>query len=130
MILESLRFVAGYVLYSRKNSIKNSDQYLPKAMGGKSNMGCSNSVTFLEYTRYWVKKVSCGGLICVTNRFYKFIRKVEYTVQEVLNMKLIVDYAGENLRNVLLEKVKENKDIHKDWELLTSKTCSKIKVKF
>lgn len=73
--------------------------------------------------------MSCGGLICVTNRFYKFIRKVEYTVREVLNMKLIVGYAGENLRNVFLEKVKENKDIHKDWELLTSRTCSKIKVK-
>ena len=45
-----------------------------------------------------------GGLIYVTDDFYRFIRKIEYTVREVLNVKLIVAYAGENLRNVLLLK--------------------------
>ena len=107
---ESLRYVAGYVLYSLKNSMKNSDPYLKKAVsgiigiwGGKKDMGCSNNITFLEYTRYWVEKVNRGELIYVTDDFYKFIRNIEYTAREVLNMKLIVAYAGEDLRNVLLE---------------------------
>ena len=47
-----------------------------------------------------------GRLIYVTDDFYKFIRKIECTIQEVLNMKLIVAYAGENLRNDLLEKLR------------------------
>ena len=49
-------------------------------------------------------------------------------------MKLIVAYAGENLRNVLLEKLKENKNLNQDWALLTSRLskkglAEKIKVK-
>ena len=79
---ESLRYVAGYVLYLLKNSFKNSDPYLKKAVsgiigiwGGKKGMGCSNNITFLEYTQYWVEKVNCGGLIYVTDDFYKFIRQ-------------------------------------------------------
>ena len=70
---ESLRYVAGYILYSLKNYIKSSDPRLKKAMsgiigiwGGKKEIGCSNSITFLEYTQYRVEKVNCGGLIYVT----------------------------------------------------------------
>ena len=70
--------------------------------GEKKDIGCS-----------WVEKVNPGGagwegggLIYVTDDFYKFIRKIECTIQEVLNIKLIVAYAGENLRNDLLEKLK------------------------
>ena len=77
---------AGYVLYSLKNSIKNPDPYLKKEVsriigswGGKKDMGCSSNITFLEYTRYWAEKVNRGGLIYVTDDFYKFIRKIEYT---------------------------------------------------
>ena len=83
---ESLRYVAGYVLYSLKNSIKNPDPYLKKEVsriigswGGKKDVGCSSNITFLEYTRYWAEKVNRGGLIYVTDDFYKFIRKIEYT---------------------------------------------------
>ena len=118
---ESLRYVAGYILYSLKNSIKSSDPYLKKAVsgingiwGGKKDIGCNSSIPFLEYTQYWLEQVNLGWLIYVTYDFYKFIRKIEYTIRQVLNMKLIVAYAGENLRNVLLEKLKEKKNLNED----------------
>ena len=49
-------------------------------------------------------------------------------------MELIVAYAGDNLRNVLLEKLKEEKNLNEDWDLLTSRLTNKdlaekIKVK-
>ena len=107
---ERLRYVAGYIVYSLNNSIKSSDPYLNEAVsgvidiwGGKKDIGSSSSITFLEYAQYWVEKVNCGDLIYVTDDFYKFIGGIEYTLREVLNMKLIVACAGENLRNVLLE---------------------------
>ena len=81
-------------------------------------MSCSSNIIFLEYTWYWVEKVNRGGVIYVTDDFYKLIRKIKYTVRKVLNMKLIVAYAGENLRNVLWEKLKENKNLSEDWDLL------------
>ena len=139
---ESFRYVAGYILYSLNNSIKNSDPYLKKEASGiigiwdgKKDMGCSNNMTFQEYKQCWVEKVNRGGLIYVTDDFYKFIRKIEYTVREVLNMKLIVASAGENLRNVLLERLKEKKNLNENWDLITSRLSNKnlaekIKFKF
>ena len=38
-------------------------------------------VAFLEYIRYRVEIVNRGGLIYVTDDFYKFIRKIEYAVR-------------------------------------------------
>ena len=97
-------------------------------------MSCSSNIIFLEYTWYWVEKVNHGGVIYVTDDFYKFIRKIKYTVREILNMKLIVAYAGENLRNILLEKLKENKNLSEDWDWLINRLikkdfAEKIKVK-
>ena len=138
---ESFRYVAGYILYSLNNSIKNSDPYLKKEASGiigiwdgKKDMGCSNNMTFQEYKQCWVEKVNRGRLIYVTDDFYKFIRKIEYTVREVLNMKLIVAFAGENLRSVLLGRLKEKNNLNEDWDLITSRLSNKnlaekIKVK-
>ena len=49
-------------------------------------------------------------------------------------MKLIVAYAGENLGNALLDKLKGKKNLNEDWDLLTSRLANKdlaekIKVK-
>ena len=38
-------------------------------------------VAFLEYIPYRVEIVNRGGQICVTDDFYKFIRKIEYAVR-------------------------------------------------
>ena len=46
-------------------------------------------VAFLEYIRYRVEIVNRGGLIYVTDDFYKFIRKIEYAVRQVLKICLI-----------------------------------------
>ena len=75
-----------------------------------------------------------GGLIYATYDFYKFIRKIEYAVREVLNMKLIVAYNDENLRIIPLKKLKENKNLNEDWDLLICRLrnknlAEKIKVK-
>ena len=36
--------------------------------------------------------------------FYKLVRKIEYTVRKVLNIKLTVAYAGENLRKMFFRQ--------------------------
>ena len=86
--------------------------------GGKKDIGCNSSITFLEYTQYCLEQVNLGWLIYVTDDFYKFIRKIECTIRQVLNMKLIVAYACENLRNILLEKLKEKKNLNEDGTYL------------
>ena len=47
-----------------------------------------------------------GGLIYMGDDFYKLVRKIEYTVRKVLNIKLTVAYAGENLRKMFFRQTK------------------------
>ena len=63
-------------------------------------------MSLFDYTNAWVEKVNRGGLYEVSNQFYLFIRTVELVVRRVLNYNLIVTYAGEDLREVLLSKLK------------------------
>ena len=54
--------------------------------------------SFLDYTRKWAELVNKGGLIEVNNNFFIFIRRTETYVQQVLNLELLKNYEGEELR--------------------------------
>ena len=54
--------------------------------------------SFLDYTRKWVELVNKGGLIEVNNNFFIFIRRTETYVQQILNLELLKNYEGEELR--------------------------------
>ena len=53
---------------------------------------------FLDYTRKWAELVNKGGLIEVNNNFFIFIRRAETYVQQILNLELLKNYEGEELR--------------------------------
>ena len=61
----------------------------------------------------------CGGLYEVSDQFYLFIRTVELVVRRVLNYNLIVTYAGENLREVLLSKLLKHEYVQTYWSTIT-----------
>ena len=54
--------------------------------------------SFLDYTRKWAELVNKGGLIEVNNNFFIFIRRTEIYVQKILNLELLKNYKGEELR--------------------------------
>ena len=54
--------------------------------------------SFLDYTRKWAELVNKGGLIEVNNNFFIFIRRAETYVQQILNLELLKNYEGEELR--------------------------------
>lgn len=54
--------------------------------------------SFLDYTRKWAELVNKGGLIEVNNNFFIFIRRTETYVQQILNLELLKNYEGEELR--------------------------------
>ena len=83
------RKFTALLLYLLKNFVKNSDPCLKQTVSGfvgicdgKNDIGCSNNVTLQEYTRYWVQTLNHGGLICVTDDFYKFITKTKITYKK------------------------------------------------
>ena len=54
--------------------------------------------SFLDYTRKWAELVNKGGLIEVNNNLFIFIRRTETYVQQILNLELLKNYEGEELR--------------------------------
>ena len=54
--------------------------------------------SFLDYTRKWAELVNKGGLIEVNNYLFIFIRRTETYVQKILNLELLKNYKGEELR--------------------------------
>ena len=76
-------------------------------------------MSFFDYTNAWVEKLDCGGLYEVPDQFCLFIRTVELVVRRVLNYNLIVTYAGENLREVLLSKLLKHEYVETYWSTIT-----------
>ena len=76
-------------------------------------------MSLFDYTNAWVEKVNRGGLYEVSDQFYLFIRTVELVVRRVLNYNLIVTYAGEDLREVLLSKVLKHENVQNYWSTIT-----------
>ena len=64
-------------------------------------------VSFLDYTRKWVDCVNRGGLCSVNDEFYIFIRRVENVARSILNLELMINYRGQDLRNCLSNKFTE-----------------------
>lgn len=71
-----------------------------------------------DFTRRWVKQVDRAGLIEVKDEFYLFIESIENSLRETLNINLIRRYEGEDLRDVLRNKVLQKYLVEKYWQSL------------
>lgn len=71
-----------------------------------------------DFTRRWVKQVDRAGLIEVKDEFYLFIESIENPLRETLNINLIRRYEGEDLRDVLRNKVLQKYLVEKYWQSL------------
>ena len=83
-------------------------------------------MSLFDYTNAWVDKVNRGGLYEVSDQFYLFIRTVELIVRRVLNYNLIVTYAGEDLREVLLSKLLKHEYVQTYWSTITRHIDNKV----
>ena len=112
-----MRYVAVYITYSLIGNYKkicrtNSNQCILAAMeflcSLKSNSGSSTkSESFLDYTRKWIE---------VNDKLYILIRKTEIYVQKILNLELLKNYKGEDLRTVIRKKIMESGIVVSGWE--------------
>ena len=126
---QTLRYVAGYILFSLKKSIKNTRSTegmfvvdILSCWGSKKEQDYSS---FLEYTKHWVEKCNRGGLINCSDNFYVFIRNVENIARTVFNTSFMASYCGEDLRSVLLERFNESGLIQGGWDNLTRQFSNK-----
>ena len=77
----------------------------PLKSNGDSSIKCES---FLDYTRKWTEFVNRGGLIKVNDNLLIFIRRTEIYVHKVLNLELLKNYRGGDLREVIRKKIMES----------------------
>ena len=116
-----LRYVAGYVPFSILKSIGQADfdDDIILLIHSWNIDQQGKDMGFLEYTKEWTNKIDRGGLFKVNDEFYIFIRRIENVARTILNRNLLVTYAGENLRTVLIEKFQKSKLINESWIQIT-----------
>ena len=109
-----LRYVAGFIPFSIGKKYRNRNSTVSQAImmlleswkAVDDDRNCAPS--FLDYTNSWCDKINRGGLFLVNDEFYIFIRRIEDVARTVFNKNLIKTYKGEDLRDVLMERFKEN----------------------
>ena len=124
---ETLGYVAGYVLLSLKRSLKsmnkNDAKVLPEMLNTWGSKDLDHMVDEKEsvedYSKRWIETISRGGLLFVCNEFYGLIKAIELEVRLILNKNFLVNYCGQNVRSVVLQKLTTNEEIDSKWAMLT-----------
>ena len=121
-----LRYVAGYIPFSlRKKYWSQQENHVGKAVFALIDSWTikedkkSTKVSFFDYTKTWIERNDRGKLIHPNDELYTFVRRLERVARSVLNKDLVVDYQGEDVRELLLGKLTSNELIDKSWSSLT-----------
>ena len=125
---EIVYYVSGYIVYSlikrytrlsaantKHKGYRDIFQLLGSLRTENSDLA-GNSLS--EYAKKWTQIQSRGGLIEVNDDMFLFIKRIECVVRGILNVKLIIAYKNEDLREVIERKVLENSAINQLWESL------------
>jgi len=129
---EVLRYVAGYVIFSLKKRYKlltKSNVIATREASVATHQFLSSLDTkiekdlqarsFLDFTRAWIEIKNRGGLVKVNHNMFLFIRRVENEVRTVLTLNFIKNYRGEDLRDVLFQKLSTSKLVGNGWVTLS-----------
>ena len=54
------------------------------------------------------------------------MQNIEFEVSKILKVSFLISYCGENIREVIVEKLGDNKAIQSTWDFLTRKVANKM----
>ena len=127
-------YVAGYIVFALRKkyisllrskphncSVKAALQFLDSINTTQSANMSGNS--YEEFVRKWTKLVSRGYLIEVNQEMYYFVKQVEIVVRSILNTQFIIQYHGEDLRDIIQKKISDSMIVTESWNSL-SRTIS------
>ena len=66
-----------------------------------------------------LETISRGGLLFVCDEFYGLIKAIKLEVRLVLNKKFLVNYSGQIVRSVILQKLTTSEETDSKWAMLT-----------
>ena len=126
-----LRYVAGYIPHSinkRFEECKASSQRdCLKLISSLSKKG--EGQFFLQSSNKWIDCSNRGGLFEISDQTFIFFRSMEYVVRKIFNVELLSNYKGENLKDVLLQRMLKNKRIINYWDEVSKNVNVEEKIK-
>lgn len=127
-----LRYVAGYIPHSinkRFKECKASSQRddCLKLISSLSKKG--EGQFFLQSSNKWIDCSNRGGLFEISDQTFIFFRSMEYVVRKIFNVELLSNYKGENLKDVLLQRMLKNKRIINYWDEVSKNVNVEEKIK-
>ena len=72
---------------------------------------------FLDFVKKWTNLVDRGGPIKMNDQFFLFIKYVETLVRKTLTFSFVKTYKGEDIRELLHEKLEESNMINNLWKV-------------
>ena len=84
----------------------------------------TNTTSFLEFSKSWTERINRGGLFLVNEKFFIFIRRIENVARSILNCNLLLDYNGQDLRDILMERLRRSMLVDISWDSLTKNITS------
>ena len=133
-----LRYVAGFIPFSlKKKYYSRRDTNVGRVVLDlvsswtssdlKDSRGESVS-TLYEYSLSWTEKINRGGLMVVNEIFFVFIRRVESVARTIINRDLMINYKGEDLRDIILNKFLKSAFIDQSWcAMVRHVDCQELK---
>ena len=54
----------------------------------------------------------------MNNNFYTFILIIEFDVRKILNVSFLISYSRENMRGIIVEKLRDNDALKSNWDFI------------
>lgn len=121
----TLHYIAGFVVFSLKNKVKQSSPdreiilSVLEKWGSKEDVSFNENTSLSDYANAWTDTVNRGGLQIVSDDFYLFIKMIETIARTTLNLKTLTTYCGQNIRLILMRKFETNQSLQLYWSGLT-----------
>ena len=123
-------YVSGYIVYSLRKKYTRFIKLNTNNISAIAALQFMNSInvnhsehmpgnSYQEFVRKWAKLVSGGYLIELNDEMLEFTKQFDLVVRSVLNIKFICKYSGQNLRDFIERKSRDNELIMRAWNVLS-----------
>ena len=113
-----VNYVAGFIAHSTKKFYNRKGCEGEQFIQAINKWSTGKKAKCFEFKSKWVDLRNRGGLVNVNDNCFLFFRAIEYSVRDVFNPVTLNNYAGENLKEIIKERIYKRKYVIYRWDEL------------
>uniref|UniRef100_A0A7M5X5K7 Uncharacterized protein n=1 Tax=Clytia hemisphaerica TaxID=252671 RepID=A0A7M5X5K7_9CNID len=113
-----VNYVAGFIAHSAKKYYKRKGSEGEQFIAAIKTWSTGKKAKCFEFKNKWIDLRDRGGLVHVSDNCFLFFRAIEYSVRDVFNPVTLNNYAGENLKELIKERIFKRKYVIYRWDEL------------